>query len=121
MRIGIANPEGVLRIGMFVSASLPIETHARVLRVPPAAIYRDEEGHPHVYVVSGDTATAAEIKLGIETNDFDEVLSGVKEGDTVVLSGGYGLPDQAKVSVQSPGADSSKSSGTDSDKPPQQP
>ena len=29
VRIGIANPGGVLRIGMFVSASLPIETHSR--------------------------------------------------------------------------------------------
>ena len=106
VRIGIANPGGVLRIGMFVSASLPIETHSGVLRVPPAAIYRDEEGQPHVYVVSGDTAKSAQVELGLETNEFDEVLSGLQEGATVVLSGGYGLPDEAKVSVQGqPGAD----------------
>jgi membrane fusion protein, multidrug efflux system len=108
VRIGIANPGGLLRIGMFVSAQLSIETHTRALRVPPAAVYRDEEGQPHVYVVSGDTANAAEIELGLETSEFDEVLSGVMEGDTVILSGGYGLPDQAKVSVQNPGADSEK-------------
>jgi RND family efflux transporter MFP subunit len=114
VRIGIANPQGVLRIGMFVSASLPIETHTGVLRVPPAAIYRDEEGRAHVYVVSGDTANSAPIELGIETNDFDELLSGLKEGDTVVLSGGYGLPEQAKVSVQD-------QPGADSEKPPQRP
>ena len=113
VRIRIANPEGVLRIGMFVSAQLPIETHARALRVPPAAIYRNEEGRPRVYVVSGDMAKAAEVELGIETGDFDEVLSGVKEGDTVVLSGGYGLPDEAKVTVQAP--------RENSEKPPEQP
>ena len=117
VRIGIANPEGVLRIGMFVSAQLPIETHAQVLRVPPAAIYRDEEGHAHVYVVSGDIASAAEVELGIETNDWDEVLSGVSAGDTVVLSGGYGLPDKAKVAVQNPGQESGRDSDKGSPKP----
>jgi hypothetical protein len=28
------------------------------------------------------------------------LLSGVKAGDTVILTGGYGLGDKAKVSVQ---------------------
>ena len=40
------------------------------------------------------------VKLGIETKGQVELLSGVQAGDTVVLSGGYGLKDHAKIKVK---------------------
>src|SRR6185436_314731 len=43
VRIRVSNGEGLLRLGMFLSAQIPIETHAKALVVPPQAIYRDEE------------------------------------------------------------------------------
>lgn len=100
IRIRIANPAGVLRLGMFLSAQVPIEMHAGALVVPPQTIYRDEQGHPHVYKVSGEEAAAAEVALGIETPEQVELLSGVQAGDTVILSGGYGLGEKAKVRVK---------------------
>jgi membrane fusion protein (multidrug efflux system) len=102
VRIRVPNPGGVLRIGVYLNADIPIETHAHALVVPPAAVYRNEAGEPRVFVVSGDTASAVPVKLGIETKDRTELLSGVKEADTVILTGGYGLGDQAKIQVQSP-------------------
>jgi len=100
IRIRIANAAGLLRLGMFLSAQVPIETHAGALVVPPQAIYRDEHGHPHVHNVNGDEAAAVEVALGIETPDKVELLSGVQAGDTVILSGGYGLGEKAKVKVK---------------------
>ena len=44
------------------------------------------------------------VTLGIEMPERDEILSGLKEGDTVILTGGYGLSDKAKVSVGAPAA-----------------
>jgi multidrug efflux pump subunit AcrA (membrane-fusion protein) len=85
---------------MFLAAQVPVETHSKALFVPPQAIYRDEQGEPRVFVVTSDTAAAITVKLGIETPDRTELLSGVKEGDKVILTGGYGLSDKAKVSVQ---------------------
>jgi membrane fusion protein, multidrug efflux system len=102
VRIRVPNPGGVLRMGVYLSADIPIETHAHALVVPPAAIYRNEAGEPRVFVVNGDTASAIPVKLGIQTKDGTELLSGVKEADTVILTGGYGLGDQAKIQVQSP-------------------
>ncbi|MGA8365937.1 MAG: efflux RND transporter periplasmic adaptor subunit [Candidatus Acidiferrales bacterium] len=101
VRIRVPNPGGVLRMGVYLSADIPIETHAHALVVPPEAIYRNEAGEPRVFIVNGDTAMAVPVKLGIETKDRIELLSGVKEADTVILRGGYGLGDQAKIQVQS--------------------
>jgi len=101
VRIRITNAAGLLRLGMFLSVQIPLETHAQALVVPPQAIYRDPEGQPRVYRVQGDTAEAVPVKLGLESQDGVELLSGVADGQTVILTGGYGLPDHAKVKVKS--------------------
>ncbi len=100
VRIRIPNGAGLLRLGMFLSAQVPLETHPNALTLPASAIYRDPQGQPRVYRVSGDTAEAVAVKLAIEAQDRVEVLSGVKEGETVILTGGYGLGDHAKIKVK---------------------
>jgi RND family efflux transporter MFP subunit len=100
VRIRVPNADGMLRLGMFLSAQVAVDTHARALVVPPEAVYRDETGDPRVFIVNQDTAAAVSVKLGIETKDRVELLAGAKEGDTVVLSGGYGLGDKARVRVK---------------------
>lgn len=97
VRIRITNAAGLLRLGMFLSAQAPIETHPGALAVPPPAVYRDEQNQPRVYRVTGDRAEAVPVKLGIETPTQVELLSGVREGDTVILTGGYGLGERAQV------------------------
>jgi len=97
VRIRIANANALLRLGMYLSAQITIEDHKNALIVPAESIYRDEQGQPHVYTVAKDTATLVNVTLGIQTKDRVEILSGVNEGDTIVLAGGYGLPDKAKV------------------------
>jgi multidrug efflux pump subunit AcrA (membrane-fusion protein) len=91
----------------FLSAKITIETHTKVLTVPPQSIYKNQEGKARVFKVDGENATALEVELGIETQDRAEILGGVKEGDKIVLTGGYGLEDKAKVKVR----DAPKSGG----------
>ncbi len=100
VRIRIANAAGKLRWGMFLLAQIPIETHSNALVVPRKAVYRDEKGEPQVYKVQGNTATASDVKLGLELQDRVELLSGVAAGDTLILEGGYGLGDKAKIKVK---------------------
>jgi len=97
IRIRIGNAGGLLRLGMFLSAQVAVETHANALVVPPQAIYRDQQGQPHVYRVQGNEATSVAVQLGIESQDRVELLSGVLAGDTVILTGGYGLGEKTKV------------------------
>jgi membrane fusion protein (multidrug efflux system) len=102
VRIRVPNPNGLLRTGTFLNAEIAVETHSRAMTVPPEAIYRDRTGQPRVFVVQQDSATAVPVKLGIENKDRVELTDGrVQEGDRVILSGGYGLADQAKIQTKS--------------------
>ncbi|HUK54885.1 MAG TPA: efflux RND transporter periplasmic adaptor subunit [Candidatus Binatia bacterium] len=99
VRIEIANAGAKLRYGMYLSALVPLETHENALVVPRQAVYRDEAGKTLVYKVEGGSVHEIPVTLGIETPDRVELSGQVQPGDTVVLGGGYGLPDGAKVKV----------------------
>lgn len=100
-RIRIPNTGGNLRLGIYLSAQLPIDRHVNALVVSPEAVYRNAQRETRVFVVNQkDEAKAVPVKLGIETKERVEILEGVKEGDTVILTGGYGLGDDARVQVK---------------------
>jgi len=101
VRIRIANGAGLLRLGMFLTAQVPLETQHNVLVAPLGAVYRDQDGNPQIYRVEGEKAEAVPVKLGLETQDRVELLSGAQEGETIILGGGYGLPAHAKIKVKS--------------------
>jgi membrane fusion protein, multidrug efflux system len=104
VRIRVPNSAGLLRLGIFLSADIPVETHARALVVPPEAIYRNEAGEPRVFVVHQTSATAVPVKIGIENQEQAELIpaepGSLKDGDTVILTGGYGLDDTAQIQVK---------------------
>ena len=100
MRIRIENAKRLLKLGQFLFVRASTEEGGPRLLVPRQAIYPDESGVPHVYKVSGDEAVSVPVKLGVETKDKAEIVSGVNEGDTVIVTGGYGLPEKSKVHVK---------------------
>jgi len=100
VRIRIDNGKHMLKLGMFVSIELPLKESAVGLIVPKQAVYPDERGEPHVYRVKQDEAEFVPVELGVQTKDEAQILSGLQEGDTVILSGGYGLPEKTKVRLK---------------------
>lgn len=100
VRIRIANPQHQLKVGQYLSVALPMKEHAAQLVVPKPSIYPDEAGEPRVYRVKGEEAESVTVTLGVQTSDSAEVLTGLHEGDTVIVTGGYGLPEKAKVRVK---------------------
>jgi RND family efflux transporter MFP subunit len=100
VRIRIANAAGQLRLGMFLTAQVSLETHRQALLVQPEAIYRDGEAQPQIFRVHAGKAEAVPVKLGIETHERVELLSGAAEGDEVILTGGYGLVSGAEIKVK---------------------
>jgi RND family efflux transporter MFP subunit len=112
VRIRIPNGKGLLRIGMFLKAEVPFGTNKDALLIPVAALYRDEEGKTVVYRVEGDTATVADVKTGIANQEQVEIVDGVKQGDTIVLTGGYGLGEKAQIKVKAAEPGGAKSADT---------
>jgi RND family efflux transporter MFP subunit len=96
-RIAITNTGRLLRIGMYAQARVAIGERKGALTVPPSAVAKNEEGETAVYVVTGDTAQRAVVKVGLETSDAVEILSGVTDGQAVLTSGVHGLGEKAKL------------------------
>lgn len=101
----IPNPDGVLRSGMFVEAEVLQPEREAVIAVPATAILYAPYGDS-VYLVkdsaesaSGKQAIQQFVKLGSTRGDQVAILSGVKEGDEVVTSGGFKLNSGAAVKV----------------------
>jgi multidrug efflux pump subunit AcrA (membrane-fusion protein) len=98
-RIRLANTGRLLKVGMFVQASVSLSVHKDALTVPPSAVAKSED-EAAVYAVAGDTATRTKVKLGIETTDAVEILGGVTEGQRILTSAVHGLGERARLAPQ---------------------
>lgn len=94
VRIEIQDDSGLLRPGMFAQAMIlpPATSGARkVLAVPEEAVH-NVEGGPAVFVSVDDepgTFELRSISVGRPVAGFVEVLSGLYEGESIVISGGF--------------------------------
>ncbi len=90
VRIRLENRDHALKVGMFAEARLRLVEHTAALVVPTAALVRDDEGAA-VYVVNGTTATRTTVTTGLEQDGRIELLTGVADGQRVLVSGVHGL------------------------------
>ena len=110
------NPKRQLRPGTSVQLALTAKTVKDALVVPAAAVISAPEGGSAVMVVGSDgKAHQKSVKLGIRQDDDLQILEGVTEGDKVVATGAYGLPDNTKIKVEAP-AETPKESSKESPK-----
>jgi RND family efflux transporter MFP subunit len=96
-RVRVANPAHALKVGMFAVARIAIGEHKGALTVPPSAVAKTEAGEAAVYVVANGVAQRTPVKLGLETQEAVEILSGVTEGQEVLTSAIHGLGEKAKL------------------------
>ena len=95
--------QGRLRPGMFASVFVETDVHENAIVVPKQALVL-ESTSDMVYVAADDgqggtVARRRELELGYEESDSLEVLSGLSEGEDVVIVGQDGLSDQTPISV----------------------
>jgi membrane fusion protein, heavy metal efflux system len=87
VRVELANPGGVLRSGMFVTASVRANKTALQPVLPAAAIMRLHDKDWVFVPVSGNKFRRIEIKLGTALKDgAQQVLSGLQPHDKVVAN-----------------------------------
>jgi RND family efflux transporter MFP subunit len=88
-------PAGV-RPGAFVSIGIVREQHPSALLLPRESVIRELRA-AHVFISEDGTAVKKAVELGLEEGDMVEVVSGVAEGDNVVVAGQGALDDGQKI------------------------
>jgi HlyD family secretion protein len=88
VRVSINNPGGELKANMTANAEIILEEHKNVLQIPEGALIYDKDKKTYVQVPdpsAKDGARKVTINAGISNGAKTEVLSGLKEGEQVVL------------------------------------
>lgn len=98
--VDVPNPDRVLVPGMYAEAMLTLEGRDNVLAVPLEAVNHVGD-QTSVYVVSpAGKVEVRVVTLGLQTSTDAEVVSGVAEGESVIVSDRSGLSPSEKVRPQ---------------------
>jgi HlyD family secretion protein len=105
------NPKARLRPGTSVQISMLARAVPNSLVVPAAAVLTSPDGSNYVMVAGSDNkAHQKTLKTGIKQGDQVQVVEGLAEGERVITSGAYGLPDNTKIRIEaSPEPDKAES------------
>jgi cobalt-zinc-cadmium efflux system membrane fusion protein len=92
-RIETSNPRGELKKAMYVTAVIQAGTSRGLIAVPDAAVLRDDQNVPFVYVRAGQKNQFARrtVSIGDSENGFTEITAGLQPGEPVVGNGGLFL------------------------------
>jgi len=89
VRVVVENPQHALRKQMYVRVLIHSRYDRSGLLIPIAAVLRDDESLPFVYVAQSDGSFARRhITLGARVADQYEIPAGLRAGDLVVTAGG---------------------------------
>ncbi len=88
VRVSINNPGGELKAQMTANAEILLDEHKNVLTVPENAVIYDQQKNASVEIPDAkqkDGKRKVAVKVGLSNGAVTELLSGLKDGDQVVL------------------------------------
>jgi Cu(I)/Ag(I) efflux system membrane fusion protein len=124
VRVELANPGLLLKPGMFAQVEVAVSAKAKVLTVPLSAVI--DSGTRQIVLISLGEGRfePREVSLGERSDKHVQVLSGVKEGEQVVVAANFlidaesnlkaalgGLGEAAKVAAPAASAAAPKAAG----------
>jgi RND family efflux transporter MFP subunit len=89
--VDVENPSRVLLPGLYAEATITLEKKDDAIAVPLQAVDQDNSQTTVDVLDSSNKIEVRRIVLGIQTATDAEVLSGLQEGETVVVSDRSGL------------------------------
>lgn len=98
-RVALVKGREKLKVGMSVNADIITQIKADVLIVPREAVF-SRNGESFVYKVRDGKAKETSVELGLKDMDNVEITSGIKEGDTIIVSIPENLKNNAGVKPQ---------------------
>ena len=96
VRAEFPNPHDKLKLEMFVNTTIKVDLPSTV-SVPVSSVLSTGNRNV-VWVQKGDGVFEPRlVKLGARTNDYYQILEGIREGETVVSSGGYLIDSESQL------------------------
>lgn len=102
VRIEVPNPEGLLKLEMYVNASIQVDLGVK-LALPEGALL-NTGGRQLVFIDRGEgRIEPREVRVGQEAEGYYELLSGAREGERVVTSANFLIDSESKLKSAIPG------------------
>jgi multidrug efflux pump subunit AcrA (membrane-fusion protein) len=98
VEIEVDNRDYRLKPGMFARVELVVQRRDNVLLLSKDSLIT-ENGPARVFVHNSGRALLKDVSLGLEGEEYVEVLNGLSQGDEVLVAGHYELKDGMAVNV----------------------
>jgi membrane fusion protein (multidrug efflux system) len=102
VRLRFGHPVNI-PVGTPVQVDIEAEQHRDVIVIPAAAIVREGE-ETAAFVANAGKAARRPVRIGLADGTNVEILSGIDEGERVIVDGQAGLPDDAAITEEPKGA-----------------
>jgi Cu(I)/Ag(I) efflux system membrane fusion protein len=89
IRLELANPQGLLKPGMYAEVHLAATGKNQVVAIPNSAVIDSGTRQVALVEVAEGHFEPRELKLGMRSEDYVEVLSGIGEGEKIVTSANF--------------------------------
>lgn len=96
VELAVNNKSAVLKAGTYIKVNFNLGSGSVALQIPKIALVEGTK-NPFVYVVSANKSEVRKITIGREFGEQVEVISGLEEGDEVVVSGQINLTNGSNI------------------------
>lgn len=100
VEIKIANADGRVRPGMFARVTMNFGTSQHVVAPDRAIVKQSGAGDRYIYVYKNGRVSYQKVELGRRMDNKYEIISGVDDGDQVVITGQSRLTDGMEVEIE---------------------
>jgi RND family efflux transporter MFP subunit len=96
--IEVDNPREEIKPGMHAEIEIPAEIYKNRLLIPQEAVLV-RSGRKLAFVVEEGLAKWRYLEVGLENENYAEIIDGVKEGEVVIIEGHFTLAHDARVRI----------------------
>jgi len=89
VRIELPNPGLLLKPAMFAQVEIPVSARGQVVTVPTSAVIDSGTRQIVLVQLSAGRFEPREVKLGARSDSHVEIISGVKDGESVVVAANF--------------------------------
>lgn len=114
VRFRFDNPDNQLKPNMYASISILVKPKSNVLSIPLEALIRSSHGDRVIVALGKGRFQVRQVKTGMESGGRVEILSGLKVGENVVISGQFLLDSESNLKAGLERLESPKENGKNS-------